>query len=558
MPAYLRHCICLLTFCFLSASGTSSPVTTLVDSLLTLPRDDQQWALWLSTYPAPDKEDSTIAIMRYRALEKEFNQRNRPDLAQQAWLIRMMYTAVYLNVYNEKGLAYIDQAIREAHERNWPIMEAGCTLVKGDIYYVQTKYGPAFEFLQKGYTALKALGLENCPNINSFLQTIGQCYYEFGDYEGAIQILKEGLSIRSAIMTRHGELRQLKNTLALAYQKTEQYDSAIVYFKQAHEESVKNGYTFWAGLTNGNLGNVYYLQGKYDEAIPLMEEDFKQSQVAGEWSSAVNAAMTLATMYMKKGNMKVAADYLQYAEKNINYGNVRELAGFYKNLSVISKLQGDYAKAFAYIDSFQVYTDSVRKINNTRVLNQAKLKVEVEHHAGEIKLLEASKNRELLIRNSLLAILILTGIIAGLWVNRQRLKRQKELEVAALQKARAEDELNNARKELLSFTEMLKEKNDLLDSFRNEIESLHQSGQLQVQERTDQLNQLLNATILTEEDWKEFRNLFDKVYPGFFFRLKEKMSDLSPADTRMIALTKLQLAPKEMAAMLGLTYEAIK
>ncbi len=37
-----------------------------------------------------------------------------------------------------------------------------------------------------------------------------------------------------------------------------------------------------------------------------------------------------------------------------------------------------------------------------------------------------------------------------------------------------------------------------------------------------------------------------------------KMPDLSAADTRLIALTKLQLPPKDMAAMLGVSYDAIK
>ena len=184
--------------------------------------------------------------------------------------------------------------------------------------------------------------------------------------------------------------------------------------------------------------------------------------------------------------------------------------------------------------------------------------MEVEQHGAELRLLEAKRSRQILIRNSLLAIVILTGIIALLYFNRQRMKRLKELELADLKTARAEDELRNAQKELNTFTSMLKEKNELIESFRSEIELLHQNGDLQNQERTAHLTQLLNSTILTEEDWKSFRLLFDKVHPGFFIRLKEKMADLSPADTRLIALTKLQLAPKEMAAMLGLTYEAIK
>jgi len=548
-----------LLFGFLSTSSLQAiSVTAVVDSVLSVPKEDQKWLLWGLAYP-PKETDTFKVEANYLALEAEFNRRKVEWLAQQAWLMNVYYKAVYNNPYNLLGLYYINKAIEEAHTRGWDVMEAGCTLLKGQIYYLQNKPGPAFEFFQKGYNSLREIGFENCPNIQDYMNVMGQSYYEFGDYVGAIQVLRNTLSSTDTeAARRHGINRLLKNTLALAYQKAEQYDSAIYFFKEAHDESINSGYTFWAALANGNLGYVFYLQGKYDEAIPLMEADYRASLKENEWNSAVNAAMILATMYLKKKEMAKAEFYLSYAKRNINYGSLRELAGFYKNMSTISRIIGDHNVAYAYIDSFLVYTDSLKKINDNRIINQAKLKVEVEQHTSELKLLEARRSREILIRNGALAILILSGMIVGLFYNRQRLKRKKELELADLHKARAEDELKNAQKELLGFTQMLKEKNELIENFRDEMDRLHQSGQIQAEERTEQLNRLLNFTILTEEDWKEFRMLFDKVYPGFFIHLKEKMTDLSPADTRLIALTKLQLAPKEMAAMLGLTYEAIK
>ena len=415
--------------------------------------------------------------------------------------------------------------------------------MQGIMYYRQLKYGPAFEYLQKGYSKLQTIGLENSPGIVHYMQQVAQCYYEFGDYDGAIHFLKEAMTVKPKNVNV-SRLYIAKNTLALAYQKLDQLDSAIYYFKSAHTEAAAFPDSFWAALANGNLGNVYYLQGRYDDAIPLMETDFKESDRSAEWQSAVNAAMILANIYMKKGMNQQAGVYLDYGLKNINYGSVRDLPGFYNNLATISRLKGDFTKAFDYLDSSRVYSEKQRKMNDTQVINQAKLKLEVEQHDHEIKMLEAIRSRQILIRNGLLVILLLSGFAAALWINGINLKRKKEQELAA--------------KDLSGFTKMLKEKNDLIESFKNELEHLQQSSTSQSQQRTEHLTQLLNSTILTEEDWKEFRLLFDKVYPGFFVRLKEKMADLSPADTRLIALTKLQLAPKEMAAMLGLTYEAIK
>jgi DNA-binding CsgD family transcriptional regulator len=142
--------------------------------------------------------------------------------------------------------------------------------------------------------------------------------------------------------------------------------------------------------------------------------------------------------------------------------------------------------------------------------------------------------------------LVLIAIIALLWVNRQLLKRNKERELAR-------QELEFANHELLGYMHQLKVKNELVEQLREELSTENVTA-----ERTGMINHLLSATILTEEDWKRFRELFEKVYPGFFIRLWEKMADLSPTETRLFALTKLQMPLKDMAAMLGVSYDAIR
>lgn len=64
--------------------------------------------------------------------------------------------------------------------------------------------------------------------------------------------------------------------------------------------------------------------------------------------------------------------------------------------------------------------------------------------------------------------------------------------------------------------------------------------------------------ILTDFDWSNFTSLFDKVYPEFFIRLKQKFPQLSLSEKKFIALSKLKLDNKEMAAMLGVGTDAIR
>jgi DNA-binding CsgD family transcriptional regulator len=68
---------------------------------------------------------------------------------------------------------------------------------------------------------------------------------------------------------------------------------------------------------------------------------------------------------------------------------------------------------------------------------------------------------------------------------------------------------------------------------------------------------LSNLTILTEQDWNQFKELFEKMYPMFFQRLKAISPDITVAEQRMAALTRLQLTTRQMASMQGISPDSV-
>lgn len=540
----------LLVFAAPTAQGQA-------DSILALPKELQVRAIWQWYSPAASS-DTTYQINRFKKLEREFREKGEKLLEQQSWLVLVEYNSRYRHTYSDKSIQIITKAIEEARDRNWKLIEAECVLRKGLLYYDLRQWGPAFEYMHRGYEMLKSLDFSKSPHTLRYLVNIGKTYFEFGNYEEAIQYLRQALDTPQEWFGEQSKAR-IWNTLALSFQKIQAYDSAIHYYKLAHDQSIKANDTFWAALTNGNLGYVYYKQGRYDEAIPLMEIDYTESIRIREYGSAVNAALSLSNIYLKKRKPDKAGSYLEFARKYINRANIYELPGFYKNLSEISRYKGDYIQAFAYQDSFQLFKDSVAAINDSKIIEQAKLNVQVEKHAGQILLLDLVRKRQILFRNGLILILLLTGAIVLLLLNQKLQRRKKENQLTLLHQKIAEDELSGARRELENFTNAIKEKNELIDSFKKEIDNLKASGARTSDEaRFEQITELVHSTILTEEDWKKFRQLFDKVYPGFILRMKEKIPDLTPAEVRLLSLSKLQLTPTEMASMLGISYDAIK
>lgn len=65
----------------------------------------------------------------------------------------------------------------------------------------------------------------------------------------------------------------------------------------------------------------------------------------------------------------------------------------------------------------------------------------------------------------------------------------------------------------------------------------------------ENITALNRLTILTEQEWNIFKELFEKTYPMFFQRLKTKSPRITVAEQRNAALTRLQLSTKQMASI---------
>ena len=102
------------------------------------------------------------------------------------------------------------------------------------------------------------------------------------------------------------------------------------------------------------------------------------------------------------------------------------------------------------------------------------------------------------------------------------------------------------------FTQNIIEKSNLIEKLQQQVKDKEFNlGQQQL------LQELTHQTILTEDDWEKFKMLFEKIYPGFFLKLKEKVTDITVAEQRMAALTRLHLTTKQMAALLGISPNSV-
>lgn len=458
---------------------------------------------------------------------------------------------------NEDSILHLYQeALYFASSKDFSEDEADLTFRVGMKYYHLKSFPQAFEYLLKSYDKFKSIGFEKFPKMQMYLYNMGKVYYEFADYNTALPYLKQSLGFKFA--TDRASIHTY-NILGLTYNKLQNNDTAIYYYKKGLDVANTSKDSVWLGILSGNMAGVFLKIGKADSAKPLIFMDYTLSSRFGERGSAAKCLLLLADINMNEDSLGAAAKRIAEVEKNYMSDGRKDLKKEYFHTKArLSYLLGDYKTAYFLQDSFIIYKDLISAENDQSLLRNTEIKVQTEHYLSEIQLLESDKKRAQIARNFILTASGFVLILAYLIFYTQRQKRRKDNAILLLEKQRAEEELKNAENALQWYMNSLLDKNRVIDRFKEEVEELKRKSDVLSPENEKIMEKLYEATILTEEDWTNFKRMFEKVHGDFFVRLKEKYPDLTLAEIRLIALTKLNLSVGEIANMLGISPDSVR
>lgn len=128
-----------------------------------------------------------------------------------------------------------------------------------------------------------------------------------------------------------------------------------------------------------------------------------------------------------------------------------------------------------------------------------------------------------------------------------------------LKKLRVEEELKNTEREMKNILSNLIDKNQLMEELRTEISSHHsKENDANKLEKEKLLDKLQSFTLLTDDDWLDFKKLFNKLNPGFIDYFHEHYKDVTPSEVRLAALLKLNLSNIEMAKTLWISPDSVR
>jgi len=417
----------------------------------------------------------------------------------------------------------------------------------GSVIFAFGEVGLSVMYTKNGIDLREKLSSAVSPQQYQFL---AELLYKVREYDECIRYAEKAVAAWSSSTQVYKDKQRYTvncmNTVALGYHRQELYDSALIFYNQALQLAKQSKDTVWTGIVSGNIGQIFYAQGNYDTAYALLKGDYEASKKTGFLDNAANSLQWAARTNLALGNKPEALAEVREAFQLLKtWPDANYLRNAYYTTTQIFRGMGNYDSAFYYNNLYSKINDSLEKVVATSSLAITKARLNDETSRYNIQTLNREKKAQLLQRNIIIVGIVALSIIAFLVINRKRIETKHKIKMV-------EQEMLSANEQLKMFTANLVEKTNLIEKLESQVK-----GNQLTAEQQALISELSSHTILTEEDWIKFKSLFEKIHPGFFINLQEKVVDITVAELRMAALTRLHFSTSQIASILGISPNSV-
>lgn len=286
-------------------------------------------------------------------------------------------------------------------------------------------YEQALQYLFRVEAVLQEYNYNGFESLASKMLEMGAVFFNTGNYQVAIQYYEKAFSFKGLEKNKKA-LMYACNTLGLAYQRVKDFEPALKRFSQSHSIAKELGDQFWEALTYGNMGAVYFEQGKYALALEHLYYDIAVSTRLGVWNSAANACVFVASVYKQQGLLNKAIAYLDSALILHDKSPViaTKLRIFEKYAEVYAQKR-DFENAFKFYTAAHMLSDSIQAdvMDQERKLLQQKHRFELQDQKrlGELNQAKLTANNNHWLVFSLITSILLVAALVAWRIDRKKL-----------------------------------------------------------------------------------------------------------------------------------------
>lgn len=523
---------------------------TQYDLLLHKPYKEKYYALDSLLETAKRCTTYSEALTTSKKIQQLGRQHSDPEMVLEGKYYLAFYILASEKYNEEQAITRIEDIAEEAKEKNILSLQIRANYILG--YYcwnVRKNYEKGFRYYLKTERLMQQTTSSEFPNFLKYYNVISSTYYLFRDYQTAIKLLNKAIQ-QSFDRYNWRDKWTSYNNMGLYYDKLGLKDSAMQYFQKALEIPLLEKQDIRYTIANGNIGSLYYSQEKYDQAAPLIRQNYENAVKNEDWGIAAGAAILLADIYIKHNESPQAEQLLHLARSFISRAKKDHLLESY--FQTTSKFYSTYRQqsklGAIYQDSLIIAIQQNHREFDAMILLRVQQKYDLNQLEAERQSARLYRKMAKMRTITILAVSILTiGILSAFFFlkrksfNMEQKQKQKEIDLTERRLKLAEQQLNTLR--------------NRIEEKRKNIEVLKS---IESDETAERIRNLRNKAIITEKDWKDFCNIFDTVYPEYRYHLKLEVPGISPAEVRSVLLYKLGLETEQVADALGVSKSTIR
>lgn len=460
-------------------------------------------------------------------------------------------TAASIRETDPEGMQNLsERAVKMSRDLKYELGEGTSLMYLGMSFWERDLYVEAIDYYFKALEIFERLELKD--KVARVKMNIGNTYDELGQTDKAKAFANEAISVLREVGDSTAIVKGILN-LGVIHFYQEDYDSAERSFQEVLRFRLAAKDTSGIAISYLNLANVYEYQKNLGKAV----EHYRLAKevVAPDNTLKVNIDLGLGNALLLIGKEEEGLELIQEAILDAQRLDQRKMEQFgYEALKDYFVEQSEFEQAYSYFLKEVELDREFRGEEVQKKIEVINLKYEDEKKARELQEMENARAADTA-RNNLIYVLsafvffLLAAIILAL---RLRVKNSKLKEQELLLR------IDSQNKELASYTLNFIQKNELLSELSDRVKELKTEASQKMSTGLTQLNVLINSHLRIDQDWENFKIMFEAVHEGFLVRLNEEYPDLSSADIKLCALIRLNLNLKESSKILGISSDSVK
>ncbi len=320
-------------------------------------------------------------------------------------------------------------------------------LALGFVYLFVEKYDDAIRAQQDALQIFEQM--KDSAGIARIYNDMGVTNMHAGKLEVALEQHQAALKIRLK-GTEYYYTSASYSYIASIYEDLNMFSEAITNYKAALDYNVLDGSQISIIHAHLDLGSAYMKNSETDKAMEQFLTALELSHAENYPTTEVQAAMSIAKIYLGKNQPGEALAWLRKAEKNAPRPLPVFLKDLYLNIAITYSKLGDYKNAFLNLEMHNLVKDSVFAAENlekittlsNRLEFENKLALQNENHEKMLALNQAQIKRQKITRNfslfGMFVAFVLVGIVFVRFIEKKKLSNRLNITLADLKSTQSQ------------------------------------------------------------------------------------------------------------------------